>query len=224
MKTRIAPVGRQSHVTHAADRCGSCGQPLGLWATDKLTGLLDRWGWDEEVPRVWTHVRHRRSAITLLVVDIDHFKHVNDEIGHPAGDAVLRAVADVLRDATRGPDIVLGRYGGHGGDEFLVLLPDTDVDGALAVARRIAQGIRSVAVPVRTATSTTSASAASGTTTTGTTTITDITASIGIAAGHPGHDLELFDDLLLNADAALRAAKSCGRDQIRVGREPGNDT
>ncbi len=211
MKTRIAPVGRPSHVSHSDDRCGTCGQPLGVWATDKLTGLLDRWGWDEEVPRVWTHVRRRRAALTLLLVDIDHFKHVNDEVGHPAGDAVLRAVADVLRDATRGPDIVLGRYGGHGGDEFLVLLPDTDVDGALAVARRIAQGIRSVAVPVRTAGSST-------------TTITDITASIGIAAAHPGHDLEMFDDLLLNADAALRAAKSRGRDQIHVGRDPGCDT
>ena len=217
MKTRIAPVGRTSaavqasQVPHSADRCGTCGQPLGAWATDKLTGLLDRWGWDEEVPRVWTHVRRRHAALTLLLVDIDHFKHVNDEIGHPAGDAVLRAVADVLRDATRGPDIVLGRYGGHGGDEFLVLLPDTDIDGAVTVAHRIAQGIRSVAVPVRTTDSTT-------------TTVTDITASIGIAAGHPGHDLELFDDLLLNADAALRDAKGCGRDQIRVGREPGSDT
>lgn len=182
-------------------RCPSCGQPLGHCDIDKLTGLLDRWGWEQAAAHIWTAARKRHASLALLFVDVDRFKHINDSAGHPAGDTVLRAVADELRRATRDTDIVLGRYGGHGGDEFLVLLPATDLDGAHAVANRIAQGIKSATVPVKTRARTT-------------TTITDITVSIGIAVGEPGHNVEAFDDLILSANAAMHQAKERGRDQV----------
>ena len=102
--------------TEAADPptpwCGSC-------HVDKLTGLLDRWAWDTAAARSLAG----NGWPTLLLVDIDSFKTVNDLAGHQAGDAVLLAVANVLRASTRENDL-LGRYGGHGGDKFMVLLVD----------------------------------------------------------------------------------------------------
>jgi diguanylate cyclase (GGDEF)-like protein len=188
---------------HQSDkRCDSCGQPLGLWATDKLTGLLNRWGWEEAADRLWTRTREQQAHLALLLIDIDHFKCINVTAGHLAGDAVLRAVADVLRTATAHRDLVLGRYGDHGGDEFLVLLPG-NLDEAIAVAGEIRQEVTSTAVSAKTRAHKT-------------TTITNITVSIGIAAGQPNHDLEQFTDLVLNAGTALHQAKRNGRDQIRV--------
>lgn len=205
LSSRQAPQGPLLHDNPT--RCRSCGQPRGHGDTDKLTGLLDRWGWEEAALHIWTGARQRHSSLALLFVDVDRFKRINDTAGHLAGDAVLQAVAAELRRATRDTDIVLGRYGGHGGDEFLVLLPATDLDGALAVADRIMHGIRSTIVPVKTRAHTT-------------TTITDITVSIGIAVGEPGHNLKAFDDLILDADAALGEAKNRGRDQIHVEIDP----
>jgi diguanylate cyclase (GGDEF)-like protein len=185
-----------------AKQCHSCGQPLGHWATDRLTGLLNRWGWEEAVNRLWAGTREQQADLALLFIDIDRFKCINDTAGHLAGDAVLQAVANALRTATGHRDIVVGRYGDHGGDEFLVLLPG-NLDDAIGIAREIRQEISSTTVSAKTRARKT-------------TTITNITVSIGIAAGQPDHDLKLFSDLLLNADTALHQAKKNGRDQIRV--------
>jgi diguanylate cyclase (GGDEF)-like protein len=185
-----------------AERCHSCGQPLGHWTTDRLTGLLNRWGWEEAAKRLWAGTREQQAGLALLFIDIDRFKCINDTVGHLAGDAVLQAVANALRTATGHRDIVVGRYGDHGGDEFLVLFPG-NLDDAIGIAHEIRQEIRSTTV---------SAKARAHKTTT----ITDITVSIGIATGQPDHDLMVFNDLLLNADTALHQAKEHGRDQIRV--------
>lgn len=174
--------------------CDSCGQPHGLWATDRLTLLLDRWGWDAQALEI---LASSRSA-ALVVVDLDNFKRVNDRYGHVAGDAVLKAVADTLRHSTRKGDL-LGRYGGHGGDEFLVMLPETDVEDALVVADRIRQDIRAMVVRAPT----------NG----GTVRIDRVTASFGVSAGVPGTNLEA---LVVEADAALRRAKRTGRDRVRT--------
>nr|WP_240942466.1 GGDEF domain-containing protein [Planosporangium thailandense] len=181
-------------------RCRACGQPLGGWATDRLTGLLDRWGWDDEAPRALAHAQQRGEPTALIIVDLDHFKGVNDRFGHLAGDAVLQQVAVVLRTATRRDDL-LGRYGGHGGDEFLALLPATDLPAAVAVARRVQAGIRAMRTAARTIA--------------GPVVITGCTASIGVAAHDAGRTASL-PDLLLEADGALRLAKLAGRDQTRT--------
>ncbi|CAM3896331.1 GGDEF domain-containing protein [Kibdelosporangium persicum] len=174
--------------------CGSCGHPHGPWATDRLTMLLDRWGWDAEAPRLLASC----STTALVVIDLDNFKHVNDKHGHVAGDAVLRAVADALRQNTRKGDL-LGRYGGHGGDEFLILLPETVLDEALAVTERVRQAIRALVVPAP----------VQG----GTVTIDSITASFGVAIGGPDSSLEA---LIVEADTALRTAKKSRRGRVRT--------
>ena len=183
-------------------QCPSCGQPLGSWTTDKLTGLLNRWGWEDAANRLWAGTHAEQAHLALLFVDIDRFRSINNTVGHLAGDAVLRAVADALRTAADHRDIVVGRYGDHGGDEFLVLSPG-DLDDAMALAREIQRRIAATAVSATTRARKT-------------TTITDLTVSIGAAAGRPGHDLTAFSDLLLNADIALHQAKKNGRNQIRL--------
>jgi diguanylate cyclase (GGDEF)-like protein len=185
-----------------AERCHSCGQPIGHWTTDRLTGLLNRWGWEEATNRLWASTRDQQAHLALLFIDVDRFRCINDSAGHLAGDAVLQAVADALRTAAGQQDIIVGRYGDHGGDEFLVLLPG-NLEDAIALAHEIREEIGSAAVSATTRARKT-------------TTITNITVSIGIAAGRPGHDLMLFSDLLLNADIALHQAKKHGCDQIRM--------
>jgi diguanylate cyclase (GGDEF)-like protein len=169
-----------------------------------LTGLLDRWGWDEGAPRAFAGAEQRGEPAALVIADLDHFKDINDKFGHVAGDAVLQQAADVLRATTRVHDL-LGRYGGHAGDEFLALLPDTDLATAMSVARRIQNGIRSMRTRAHT----------DG----GSVLITGCTVSIGVAARLTGQDGALID-LLLAADAALREAKRSGRDQVRAA-QPG---
>jgi diguanylate cyclase (GGDEF)-like protein len=120
------------------------------------------------------------------MIDLDHFKALNDEHGHQAGDDALKAVADCLTDALRGYDAV-GRFGG---EEFVALLSEADVDEAVAVANRLCDRIRNLHL-------------AHGTT---------VTASVGVGTGRCGeHDL---DTLIAVADKALYAAKRAGRDRV----------
>ncbi|WP_192909438.1 GGDEF domain-containing protein [Gandjariella thermophila] len=164
-----------------------------------MTGLLDRWGWDTEAPRALALANRSGRTTALLLIDLDRFKDVNDRFGHHAGDQLLRSVADVLRRCTGDGDLV-GRYGGHGGDEFLLLLPGTDLDAAVDVACRIRDGIRSLVV-----TASVDADTA--------VTIRHMTASVGVAVRHPGEDPDLAA-LVMGADAALRDAKRRGRDRV----------
>jgi diguanylate cyclase (GGDEF)-like protein len=183
--------------THHGTCCATCGQPLGYRTTDKLTGLLDRWAWDKAATEILDQVGDQPAV--LLMLDLDRFKEINDTHGHLAGDAVLRAVASVVRGTVRQMDIV-GRYGGHGGDEFLVLLPATGLDGGERVAERILTRIRAAAVPAPSARA-------------GQITITGLTASVGLAGRDHRCDKDLVA-LFEGADAALLAAKRAGRDRI----------
>lgn len=190
--------GRRTDGSSPGERCASCGQPVGYWATDRLTGLLDRWGWDDKAPDALGRARRRGQPAALLIIDLDYFKRINDEFGHLAGDAFLRSSAGVIRAAT-GDAGLAGRYGG---DEFLGLLPGADTVTALAVAERIRDGIRGMRIRVEAADGT-----AAG--------ITGRTASIGIAGGDLVAGVDLVD-LLREADDALREAKLAGGDRVRV--------
>ncbi|HEY7596287.1 MAG TPA: GGDEF domain-containing protein [Actinophytocola sp.] len=183
--------------THHGTCCATCGQPLGYRTTDKLTGLLDRWAWDKAAAEILDQVGEQPAV--LLMLDLDRFKEINDTHGHLAGDVVLRAVASVVRGAVRQMDIV-GRYGGHGGDEFLVLLPATDLPRGEKVAERILTQIRAAAVTAPSARD-------------GQITITGLTASVGLAARNHRCDKELVE-LFEGADAALLRAKQAGRNRI----------
>jgi diguanylate cyclase (GGDEF)-like protein len=170
--------------------------------TDHTTGLLNSRGWHEQAAREVARVRRAGRPLAVAVLDLDHFKSVNDTWGHPAGDAVLRTVAAVLGEQTRQGDVV-GRIGG---EEFALLLPDTDGTAALVVAERVRAGIAEMRVP---------ATDKRGQPVT----IEGRTTSVGIAGGLDG-TAEL-DALLHAADAALYEAKVGGRNQIKVSENGG---
>jgi diguanylate cyclase (GGDEF)-like protein len=172
--------------------------------TDDKTGLLTAAAWHTRATRELERAGTAPSAV--LVMDLDHFKDVNDHHGHIAGDLVLSAVADGLRAEVRDHDLV-GRFGG---EEFVVLLAGVDGaagDGVLAIADRIRAHIASLRVEIPTPD--------------GPLAVAGLTVSIG-AAVHPGHG-EDVGTLMQAADAALYAAKRAGRNTVRLAASPPTD-
>lgn len=157
---------------------------------DPLTGLLNRTAMEALLREAVTRSESERVPYTLLLLDIDHFKLVNDVHGHLAGDAALRAVADAVTASIRKGDVAV-RFGG---EEIVVYLPDTPLARASEVAHRIREHIAHAPLPFR------------------------ITVSVGIAAGDPRRDRpqQTFD----RADQALYRAKAGGRDCIVVDDTP----
>lgn len=165
--------------------------------TDVKTGVLNMRGWTESAQRELSRTVRANGSLAVLMVDLDNFKWINDAYGHPAGDEALLATAQALDESTRPSDLV-ARFGG---EEFLVLLPDTDVDAAWQAADRIREGIAQLRI---------------GTTDKrgGQTVITERTTSVGIAV-FPRHGATL-DELTQAADAAVYEAKEAGRNQARM--------
>jgi len=114
-------------------------QLLRLSTTDALTELGNRRLLMQRLEDEWRRALRSREPMSLLLLDVDHFKLFNDHYGHPAGDACLQALAGLLREAAARPSDLAARYGG---EEFVVLLPETDADGAMAVAQRLMQALR----------------------------------------------------------------------------------
>ena len=110
---------------------------------DAVTGLPNRAAMDEALDRMVAQARRRGTPLAVVMVDLDHFKSINDVYGHAMGDEVLALVGGVARSAVRTGDFV-GRYGG---EEFLLLAPDTDEPGARAVAQKLQHAFRGVAAP-----------------------------------------------------------------------------
>lgn len=164
-------------------------------ASDPKTGLRNMRGWSDAAGRALSRIRRADGTLAVLMIDLDHFKEINDTYGHPAGDDVLARVADVLREATRPADIV-GRFGG---EEFLLLLPDTDADAARHAAERIRATIADLHID------TTDKRGSH-------VTIAGPTASVGIAV-YPDHATTLTG-LTQAADAAVYTAKETGRDAV----------
>lgn len=170
--------------------------------SDAKTGLFDAVFWAELAAGELDHSRRLNGTLGLLLLDLDHFKRVNDRYGHLAGDIVLRAVADALKHSVRGHDIV-GRYGG---EEFAVVLPGLGGDDVRVAAERVRAAIAQLAV---------TAPDRDGVTRV----IRGLTASVG-AAVYPEHGTDRTS-LLLAADAALYDAKTAGRDRARIAGERG---
>ncbi|QTL03390.1 sensor domain-containing diguanylate cyclase [Aquabacter sp. L1I39] len=157
--------------------------------TDSLTGLGNRRAFDEELERAGRRARRTGAPVSLLLVDLDHFKAVNDVSGHPAGDAVLRRAGQRLGQAVHRADDMAARYGG---EEFAILLPGTDAAGAAVLAEAIRADIAAADMPHP---------------------LTGrVTASIG-AATHQGAAADT-DRLVAEADRALYRAKALGRDRV----------
>jgi diguanylate cyclase (GGDEF)-like protein len=108
--------------------------------TDSLTGLINRRAVTEQLARAAARARRTGEPFSVLMIDLDHFKHTNDRFGHRAGDRVLCAVADCMREVLRGEDV----YGRWAGDEFVVVLPTADAAQAQAVAERLREAARKV--------------------------------------------------------------------------------
>jgi diguanylate cyclase (GGDEF)-like protein len=151
---------------------------------DQLTGLLNRAGLERLRARPEVQREFASQPYVLLVLDIDHFKRINDQHGHLFGDRVLCAVADAVSRSVRASDVA-ARFGG---EEFLVVLPDTRLDGGAEIAERIRRQVQALDLPV------------------------PVTVSVGIADGAPPNDVpELVFE---RADQALYRAKKGGRNRV----------
>ncbi len=162
-----------------------------LSSTDRLTGLYNRGHWEESLQK--EHARHRRydSTATLIMLDIDHFKRINDTYGHQAGDKAIQRVADVIRDMSRDMDVA-GRYGG---EEFVILLPDTSKEGGRVFAERLRHNVAALKIEHAGE-------------------ILRLTISLGVA------DLSVtcdhHEEWIRWADEALYASKEDGRNRVTV--------
>ena len=160
--------------------------------TDSLTLVLNRRALVGRLAAEVDRARRYESTVTILMIDLDHFKGVNDTYGHLAGDQVLRDVAQLLQHEVRSVDIV-ARYGG---EEFVVVLPETSTDGAVAFAERLRERIEGRAFE-----------------STGHSLL--LTTSIGVAS-FPSARVASMEDLVARADEALYRAKAEGRNRVRA--------
>ncbi len=164
--------------------------------TDSLTGVYNRRYLDRRLPEEIARARRQDYRISLMYIDIDHFKRVNDTVGHQGGDEVLREVAERIKHELRRSD-ALARFGG---EEFVVLLIDAELDSAVAVAERIRASIADAQFALAAGVS------------------VNVSVSIGVASlGGNEHDCSIeavAQQLLAHADSALYQAKQRGRNQV----------
>lgn len=166
---------------------------LAFSTTDALTGLRNRGYFEEIFPNYCVEAFRYRQPLSLMVLDIDHFKAFNDRYGHLVGDDCLRMVAECIASLVTRPEDIVARYGG---EEFVVVLPDTAVEGARCVAERIRQRVAETPFQVSKET-------------------IHLTVSIGISGRIP-EAAEISQRLFEDADQALYAAKHSGRNQVTV--------
>lgn len=158
---------------------------------DTLTRLLNHGAFYTRAERVLMQARRVRAPLSMLILDIDHFKRINDEFGHPAGDAVLREVAQAIASEGRRPLDLTGRLGG---EEFGLMLFDATPAQAIDRAEAVRHRVRSILRPDG----------------------RSVTVSIGVEHLHPSTETSL-DNLIARADALLYRAKSSGRDRVVSG-------
>ncbi|MBQ0929969.1 diguanylate cyclase [Ideonella alba] len=161
---------------------------------DGLTGVHNRRFFDERLDAEWGRAMRNRTPLSLLMVDIDHFKRLNDQLGHQAGDQRLRQVAEVLRRCIRRTSDVVARYGG---EEFACVLPDSEPDAVMLLGRMIVERVREDIGQLHPD--------------------HPSTVSVGVACKPADFDPRhgSFQDLLALADSQLYAAKAAGRNTLR---------
>jgi len=156
-----------------------------LAVTDRLTGLYNRLYLDKALEKEFSVAGRHNTPFSLILIDLDQFKRVNDTYGHPAGDAVLQTIAEVLKDKTRQSDTV-GRWGG---EEFLVICPNTSLAGAVDAAEHLRRHVEQQRFPF----------------------VESRTASFGVASYQPGDTIAAIES---RADKALYQAKESGRNRV----------
>ena len=168
-----------------------------LSAIDGLTGIANRRHFDNFLARDWRRAARQQTPVSLIMLDIDHFKAFNDAYHHQAGDDCLKLVAGVFNQCLHRSDDLVARYGG---EEFVVVLPDTELAGALSVAETLRERVENLhlsqpddPLPRR------------------------VTISLGVASMIPDPDADSgYHELIASADRALYAAKQGGRNQVRA--------
>jgi len=174
-------------------------QLMEMVQTDPLTGCMNRRGFEQALVREMARSMRAGSEVSLLALDLDHFKQINDTRGHVFGDAVLRDVGTLLRQSARAGDIVART----GGEEFSILLPDTPGNGAFHFANRLCDSLRDHIFRVNTKE-------------------LRLTISIGVVSTDGDRPLvaekgkSLAEEMKIRADEALYAAKRTGRDRVRA--------
>jgi diguanylate cyclase (GGDEF)-like protein len=171
-----------------------------LATVDPLTGIANRQAVLNRLEDELSRAARYRRPLSLVMVDLDHFKRLNDTYGHEAGDTVLQEVATRVAGNIRTTDLV-GRFGG---EEFLLVLPETDADAAATMAEKLRRVVAGTPIRLREGHDVT------------------VTLSAGVA-GSPGAHLPHLDALVRHADAALYSAKALGRNTVYVFRETGEE-
>ena len=162
---------------------------------DGLTGIANRRCFDLVLEKEFRRAGRTQQPLTLLLLDVDHFKAYNDTYGHPAGDACLQAIARAIGQQMRRPADLVARYGG---EEFAVVLPETGAAGATDLAERVRRAVRRLNVEHRGAPRRL------------------VTISVGVAVVVPRHDCRSAKDLVAQVDQALYRAKADGRDCVHT--------
>jgi diguanylate cyclase (GGDEF)-like protein len=155
-----------------------------LSLTDSLTGLANRRAFEQRLKMEWQRATRYEHPLTIMLIDVDHFKRFNDDFGHQTGDHVLAQVGTILQQAVRTTDLAC-RYGG---EEFVIILPDTSLDDAMPIAHRIREQVANYAWEAR-----------------------QVTVSVGVSMLN---QQETANQLVSDADQALYQAKAAGRNQV----------
>ena len=187
----------ESRVEERTRELSEANRRLEHWAmTDALTALPNRRHALSRLEAEWSLARDRRVPLSLMIIDVDGFKDVNDRHGHDIGDVVLRAIAQRLRESVRSDDIVCRM----GGDEFVILCPATPADGAMKAAEHVRYEIAGMKVPVGDG-------------------VWPASVSIGVAVARPS--MATHEDLIKAADRAVYESKRRGRNRVSVDRPEG---
>lgn len=174
-----------------------------LSLADALTGTSNRRHLNEYLQALWPRMARDNGELSMLLLDVDHFKAFNDTYGHPAGDDCLRKVAGAIRSGLRSPDDFIARFGG---EEFVVVLPGYSEQRSAEIGQRIRNAVQALAVPNR-----------------GSSAAEVVTISVGVASLRPSTPGSTQEQLIAAADAALYCAKSAGRNQVWCASDICND-
>ncbi|WP_415055867.1 diguanylate cyclase [Halopseudomonas sp.] len=157
---------------------------------DGLTGVANRRMFDEKLERDWRQCKREKEVLSVIMIDVDHFKRYNDRYGHLQGDTCLRSLANTLDEVINRPYDLLARYGG---EEFACLLPNTHLDGGVQIAERMLECVETLEIEHLDSD-----------------TRQIVTISIGVAAMIPSNEATPLG-LLAEADTQLYKAKQAGR-------------